>query len=106
MLFHAAIVCLIVLSISILIAHAVDALRTERARRRRQIEAERLGGLQVDHQVVLHWRLHRQIGQLLALEDPINIIKGLPAVRGGFVSGQLHGTRKRFRSAWCDVAPL
>jgi hypothetical protein len=28
MLVHAAIVCLIVLSISILIAHAIDALRT------------------------------------------------------------------------------
>ena len=31
------------------------------------VEAERLGGLEVDHQLVLGWRLHRQVGRLLAL---------------------------------------
>src|SRR6185503_3412045 len=33
-----------------------------------QVEAERLGGLEVEHQFVLGRRLYRQIGGLLALE--------------------------------------
>ena len=33
----------------------------------RQIEAERLGGFQIDHQLVLGRRLHRQISQLGSL---------------------------------------
>ena len=37
--------------------------------RRRDFEAERLGGLEVDHQFVLGRRLHRQVGRLRALED-------------------------------------
>ena len=37
------------------------------------VEAERLGGLEVDHQLVLGRRLHRQVGWLLALEDAIDI---------------------------------
>jgi hypothetical protein len=34
---------------------------------RRQVEAERLGGLEVDRQLILGWRLHRQIGQVRLL---------------------------------------
>ena len=37
------------------------------------VEAERLGGPEVDHQFVLGRRLHRQIGRLLALEDAVDI---------------------------------
>ena len=37
------------------------------------VEAERLRGLEVDHQLVLGRLLHRQIGRLLALEDAIDI---------------------------------
>src|SRR5262245_45439722 len=40
---------------------------------RRQLEALRLGGLEVDHQLVLVGRLHRQVGRLLVLEDAIDI---------------------------------
>ena len=36
-------------------------------------EHERLRGLEVDHQLILGRRLHRQVGRLLALEDAINI---------------------------------
>jgi hypothetical protein len=41
--------------------------------RRWHFEAERISGLEVDDQVVLGWRLHGQIGRLLALEDAINV---------------------------------
>ena len=37
------------------------------------VEAERLGGLEIDDQLVLGRRLHRQVGGLLALEDAIDI---------------------------------
>ena len=37
------------------------------------VEAERLGGLEVDHQFVLGRRLHRQVGWLLALEDAVDV---------------------------------
>src|SRR6266508_3353391 len=40
---------------------------------RRHVEAERLGGLEVEHQLVLGRRLHRKVGWLLALEDAIDI---------------------------------
>jgi hypothetical protein len=40
---------------------------------RRHFEAKRLGGLEVDHQLVLRRRLHRQVGGLLALEDAIDV---------------------------------
>ena len=37
------------------------------------VEAERLRGLEIDHQLVLGRRLHRQVGGLLALEDAIDV---------------------------------
>ena len=44
------------------------------------VEAERLGGLEVDHQLVLGRRLHRQIGRLLALEDAIDVAGRAPVL--------------------------
>jgi hypothetical protein len=41
--------------------------------RGRQIEAERLGGLEVDHQLVFGWRLYRQVGRLVALENTVDV---------------------------------
>ena len=46
--------------------------------RRRHVEAERLGGLEVDDQLELGRRLHRQVGRLLALEDAIDVAGRLP----------------------------
>ena len=48
--------------------------------RRRHVEAERLGGLEVDHQLVLGRRLHRQVGGLLALEDAIDVAGRAPVL--------------------------
>jgi len=39
----------------------------------RHIEPQRFGSFEVDDQLVLHGRLHRQIGRLLALEDAIDV---------------------------------
>ena len=48
--------------------------------RRRHVEAERLGGLEIDHQLVLGRRLHRQVGRLLAFEDAIDIAGRAPVL--------------------------
>ena len=36
-------------------------------------ESERLGGLEIDDQLKLCWRLHGEIGRLLTLEDAVDI---------------------------------
>ena len=41
--------------------------------RRRHCDAECLSGLEIDNKFVFARRLHRQIGRLLALENPIDI---------------------------------
>ena len=41
-------------------------------------EAERLDGLEVDHQLEFGWHLHREVGGLLALEDAVDVAGGLP----------------------------
>ena len=47
---------------------------------RRHVEAERFGGLEVDHQLVLGRRLHRQVGRLLALEDAVDVAGRAPVL--------------------------
>src|SRR5262249_24836606 len=46
--------------------------------RRWQFQAERLRGLEVDDQLVLRWRLHRQIGWLLAFQDAVDVTRRAP----------------------------
>jgi hypothetical protein len=48
-----------------------SSARASKAIRHRK--AERLGGLEIDHQFVLGRRLHRKVGRLLALEDAIDV---------------------------------
>src|SRR5262249_38896147 len=44
------------------------------------VKRERLSCFQIDHQLVLGRRLHRQVGRLLALEDAIDIAGRTPAL--------------------------
>src|SRR5262249_37513029 len=48
--------------------------------RRRNCEAKRLGGLEIDYQLVLGRRLYRETGRLFTLKDTINIKSGLPCL--------------------------
>ena len=60
------------------IANLFDNLVSTCEHGRRHGEAEGLGRLEIDHQLVLCRRLHRKIGWLLALEDAINIAGSAP----------------------------
>src|SRR5215510_1328276 len=50
------------------LAHSFDDLVGAGEQHWRHVEAERLGGFEVDHQLVLRWRLHRQISWLLPFQ--------------------------------------
>ena len=56
----------------------IDHLVGAREQRRWYSEAERLGRFEIDHQLVLRWRLYRKIGRLLALDNAIDIAGGAP----------------------------
>src|SRR5262245_43027986 len=46
--------------------------------RRRHVEAERLGRLEVDHKLVLGRCLHRQVAWILPLQNSIDVRRGSP----------------------------
>src|ERR1700720_3676458 len=52
-----------------------DHFVSAREHHRRHVEAERLGSLEVDHQLVLGRCLHWQVRRLLALEDAIDVAR-------------------------------
>src|SRR5262245_45803743 len=60
------------------LASLLDHLVGGSEQRWRHFEAERLRGLEVDPQLVFGRALHRQVGQLLALEDAADIDAGSP----------------------------
>src|SRR5436190_3698389 len=64
----------------------------------RHVEAECPGGLHVDHQLVLRWRLHRQLAGLLTLEDAIDVAGGA-AILIGIVGAITHQAARA-----CEVA--
>ena len=50
-----------------------DRLVRAQQDRCRHIEAKRLGGRHIEHGLVFHRQLHRQIGRLLALKDAVDV---------------------------------
>ena len=58
--------------------HLFDHLVGTGEQRGRHSEAERLGGLEVDHQLEFGRALHGQVGGLLALKDAIDVASSLP----------------------------
>ena len=62
------------------VAPLLDHLVGTGKQRRRDLKAERLGRLQVDHELVLGRRLHRQVGRLLALENTVDVAGCTPVL--------------------------
>src|SRR5262249_5057765 len=50
-----------------------DHLVSARGQRLPHAETERPGGLEIDRQLELGWRLHWEVGRLLALEDAVDV---------------------------------
>ena len=62
--------------------HLISAL----LKARWHVEAERLGGLEVDHQLELDWGLDRQLARLRAVEDAIGVDRSAKIVVDPVVS--------------------
>src|SRR5436309_3947935 len=80
---------------SLRLAHSFDHLVGTGKHGRRNFEAKRLRSLEVDYQLVFGWRLHREVGRFLALEDAIDIGCCLPV-------GLEHLNSIRRQAAACD----
>src|SRR5215475_15867401 len=59
-------------------ARLFDHLVGEREQHRRNRQAERLGGLQIDDEIEFNRLLDRQIGRLRSAQNPVNITSGAP----------------------------
>src|SRR5512133_3712310 len=58
---------------SLRLADLLDHLISAGKQRGRHSEAERLGGLEIDHQLILCRLLHGQVSGLLAVEDAMHV---------------------------------
>src|SRR3954466_10144731 len=71
------------------LAHSFNHLVGAGEERWRHGEAQCLGGIHIDNQIVLRRRLHRQLGWFLTLEDAINVASRTSVLAGdvGAVGG-------------------
>ena len=44
------------------------------------VEAQSLGGPEIDDKLIFRWCLHRHVGRLLALEDAVDVAGRLPVL--------------------------
>jgi len=59
---------------------SIDHLVGAGEQHRGHLEAERPRRFEVDDQLVLRWRLHRQIGWLLAFQDAVDVTRSVGAM--------------------------
>src|SRR6516165_7547748 len=52
----------------------------------RHVEAKRLSGFQIDHQLEFDWSLYRKLTWLLAFKNAINIRRRAPEIIGQIIS--------------------
>ena len=52
---------------------SLDDLVGASEQRRWNLKAKGFGGLDIDHELILGWCLHRQVGGVLALEDAVDV---------------------------------
>ena len=60
--------------------HSFDHLIGDLLEMHRHVEAQRLGGLEIDDKLILRRRLHRHVGWLLALEDAVDVAGRAPVL--------------------------
>src|SRR6185295_18675954 len=80
-----------------------DHLVSLREQRRWRLKVERLGGLEVDNQIVLRRCLHREIARLLALQKAVSIDRGSPILVRWIRPVTEQASRRRDEvAAWID----
>src|SRR5580693_1607914 len=65
-----------------IIARSLDNFIGELLEMQRHFKAECLGRLEIDDKLELDWRLHRNLGGFLALENAIDILRRTPKIIG------------------------
>ena len=85
---------------SLRLAHLFDHLVGSREQCSRHFEAERFGGLDVEHGFVFRRSLHREVGWFLAFQDAVDVGGGKP-IQGGLINPE--GDQSAFGEETAEV---